>query len=127
MGERILQNLLPDINVNSAGISGLIDHPADATAENVAGKHGIPLCGHMGRKVTAEMLHSANLILVMENDHLRHLTAIAPEIRGKTMLFARWLENKEIPDPYRKSIDVFEHVFCLLQQASHEWAKRLKK
>ncbi|EPZ4759897.1 polysaccharide biosynthesis/export family protein [Escherichia coli] len=58
---------------------------------------------------------------------LTQVTAIAPEVRGKTMLFGQWLEQKEIPDPYRKSQDAFEHVYGMLERASQEWAKRLSR
>ncbi|MCV5178571.1 protein-tyrosine-phosphatase Etp, partial [Escherichia coli] len=46
---------------------------------------------------------------------------------GKTLLFGQWLEQKEIPDPYRKSQDAFEHVYGMLERASQEWAKRLSR
>ena len=46
---------------------------------------------------------------------------------GETMLFGQWLEQKEIPDPYRKSQDAFEHVYGMLERASQEWAKRLSR
>lgn len=35
--------------------------------------------------------------------------------------------TKEIPDPYRKSQDAFEHVYGMLERASQEWAKRLSR
>ena len=63
----------------------------------------------------------------MESEHIAQVTAIAPEVRGKTMLFGQWLEQKEIPDPYRKSQDAFEHVYGMLERASQEWAKRLSR
>jgi protein-tyrosine phosphatase len=42
----------------------------------------------------------------MEKSHIEQIGKIAPEARGKTMLFGHWL-NKEIPDPYRKSEEAF--------------------
>ncbi|HAG6128129.1 TPA: protein tyrosine phosphatase [Escherichia coli] len=75
----------------------------------------------------AEMARNYDLILAMESEHIAQVTAIAPEVRGKTMLFGQWLEQKEIPDPYRKSQDAFEHVYGMLERASQEWAKRLSR
>ena len=106
IGERLLRKRLPGVKVKSAGVHGLVKHPADATAADVAANHGVSLEGHAGRK---------------------QVTAIAPEVRGKTMLFGQWLEQKEIPDPYRKSQDAFEHVYGMLERASQEWAKRLSR
>ncbi|MFS3853891.1 hypothetical protein ACK6WA_03925, partial [Escherichia coli] len=89
--------------------------------------HRVSLEGHAGRKLTAEMARNYDLILAMESEHIAQVTAIAPEVRGKTMLFGQWLEQKEIPDPYRKSQDAFEHVYGMLERASQEWAKRLSR
>ena len=50
---------------------------------------------------------------------------MAPESRGKSLLFGQWLEPQDIPDPYRKSREAFEYVFGLLGKASQEWARRL--
>lgn len=65
------------------------------------------------------------LITVMEPEHLRFIAAMAPESRGKSLLFGQWLEPQDIPDPYRKSREAFEYVFGLLGKASREWARRL--
>ncbi|THD96000.1 protein-tyrosine-phosphatase Etp [Shigella flexneri] len=127
IGERLLRKRLPGVKVKSAGVHGLVKHSADATAADVAANHGVSLEGHAGRKLTAEMARNYDLILAMESEHIAQVTAIAPEVRGKTMLFGQWLEQKEIPDPYRKSQDAFEHVYSMLERASQEWAKRLSR
>ncbi len=100
---------------------------ANGRTADVAANHGVSLEGHAGRKLTAEMARNYDLILAMESEHIAQVTAIAPEVRGKTMLFGQWLEQKEIPDPYRKSQDAFEHVYGMLERASQEWAKRLSR
>ncbi|STT65537.1 Protein tyrosine phosphatase [Klebsiella pneumoniae] len=41
------------------------------------------------------------------------------------MLFGHWLEGKEIPDPYRKSDEVFDSVYKLIDIASQRWAAKL--
>lgn len=93
IGERLLRKRLPGVKVKSAGVHGLVKHPADATAADVAANHGVSLEGHAGRKLTAEMARNYDLILAMESEHIAQVTAIAPEVRGKTMLFGQWLEQ----------------------------------
>ena len=66
-----------------------------------------------------------DLLLVMDHTHLEQVCKIAPEVRGKTMLFGHWLDGKEIPDPYRKSDEAFESVYQLIEPASQRWAVRL--
>ncbi|HFZ8994536.1 TPA: protein tyrosine phosphatase [Citrobacter freundii] len=124
-GERLLRQLLPSCKVDSAGVLGLEGHSADPMAAEVASQHGISLEGHVARKLTPEIARKYGLILVMEPEHIEQVTAIAPEARGKTMLYGHWSGKKDIPDPYRKNQDAYEHVYSLLEQASQEWAKRL--
>ena len=127
IGERLLRQQLPGKQVTSAGIFGLEGCPADADAKNVAWRHGVSLEDHVARKVTRCLLQKSDLILVMEPEHLRFIAAMAPENRGKSLLFGQWLETKDIPDPYRKSQEAFEYVFEQLGKASQEWARRLRQ
>ncbi|SQD05246.1 phosphotyrosine-protein phosphatase [Escherichia coli] len=62
IGERLLRKRLPGVKVKSAGVHGLVKHPADATAADVAANHGVSLEGHAGRKLTAEMARNYDLI-----------------------------------------------------------------
>ncbi|RRC63171.1 protein tyrosine phosphatase, partial [Escherichia coli] len=117
IGERILKQLLPTMQVDSAGTAALIDHNADNSAIKIAKKHGISLEGHKGKQFTAKLARNYDLILAMEKIHINQIEKIAPEARGKTMLFGHWLENRDIPDPYRKSDEAFASVFVLIQRS----------
>ncbi|HBK2393751.1 TPA: protein tyrosine phosphatase, partial [Escherichia coli] len=44
---------------------------------------------------------------------------------GKTMLYGYWVNNLEIPDPYRKSEEAFSSVYKLIEQAANCWADKL--
>ncbi|WP_241647578.1 protein tyrosine phosphatase [Rosenbergiella metrosideri] len=126
-GERLLRQLLPNKIVDSAGTGALKGHAADATASLVAEKHHLSLADHQGQQFTRQLAQQYDLILVMEKHHQEEVSAIAPEARGKTMLFAHWINNKQIPDPYRKSEEAFEHVYQLIEQAARAWATKLGK
>ena len=127
IGERILKQLLPTMQVESAGTAALIDHNADNSAIKIAKKHGISLEGHKGKQFTAKLARNYDLILAMEKIHINQIEKIAPEARGKTMLFGHWLENRDIPDPYRKSDEAFASVFVLIQRSSQLWVEKLIK
>ncbi len=124
-GEYLLKTLLPEKKVSSAGIAAVIGKPADKMACKVSESHGISLDGHLGRQLTPELCQENDLILVMEQGHINAVTDIAPEARGKTMLFSYWLEKQDIPDPYRQSIEAFEHVYKLINASAIEWAKKI--
>ena len=125
IGERLLRQQLPGKQISSAGVWGMEGSPADEGAQYVALRHGISLDDHRARKLTPGLMQKADLILVMEPEHLRFIAAVSPECRGKSLLFGQWLENSDIPDPYRKSREAFEYVFGQLVKASQEWARRV--
>jgi protein-tyrosine phosphatase len=125
MGEGILQRQIPEIAIGSAGTSGLTGQGVYAQALEVAAAHGISLDNHVARAVTVPMLKQYDLILAMEQAHINRISQIAPEVRGKVLLYGKWLGGQEIPDPYGQSRDAFEYVFRLLGEASQEWASRL--
>ncbi|MDH5979702.1 low molecular weight phosphotyrosine protein phosphatase [Vibrio splendidus] len=128
-GERVLQKLLPNKEVASAGISSeksrLIGKPADDTAILIAAENGIDVKNHQSQQVTPQLCAQYDLILVMEKGHLEALTRISPEVRGKTMLFGQWIGQKDIPDPHTQSREAFEYAFQLIDKAAQAWAKKL--
>jgi protein-tyrosine phosphatase len=125
IGERYLRRALPNKKIDSAGTDALVDHAADESAIKVAGAHGLSLEGHKGRQFTSSLGRQYDLILVMERFHIEQIGRIAPEARGKTMLFGQWMERKDIPDPYRKSEEAFASVYQLIEQAGKCWAEKL--
>ncbi|PSU57810.1 phosphotyrosine protein phosphatase [Photobacterium phosphoreum] len=128
-GERILKAKLPHKEIFSAGLatvkSGLSNKPADSMASTVAKLHGYSLEGHQAQQLTTELCRNADLILVMEKSHTDGVANIAPEARGKTMLFGQWIGQQDIPDPYRQSIEAFEHAFLLIEKSAEAWLKKL--
>ncbi|MDO6639197.1 protein tyrosine phosphatase [Shewanella sp. 5_MG-2023] len=128
-GERVLKNLLPNKDITSAGIavkrSGLVDKSADKTATEVAIEHNVDLSGHKAKQLTSSLCRDYDLILVMEKGHINAVAEIAPEARGKVMLFGHWLDQKEIPDPYKLSREVFEHSYSLIEKSAQSWARKL--
>lgn len=126
MGKRILQSLLPEKRIKSAGVGALVGHPADPLALQVSNEKGINLEGHSGTQFTTAMSIEYDLILVMDKNHIEQVSKIAPHARGKTMLIGHWMGNKEIPDPYKQSKEAFEFVYQLIDEACRSWALRLR-
>ena len=124
--ERLLQQALPEKKIASAGISALVGNSADSSATEVAQAHALSLDGHVAQQLTRELCQQYDLILVMEQKHIDAVTRIAPEVRGKTMLYGHWLK-RDIPDPYRQSREAFEFTFDLIAEATQAWAQRLNK
>lgn len=122
MGERLLQQALPDKRIVSAGLRALEGAPADLRACQAATACGYSLEGHRAQQVTQTLCHDVDLILTMEKKHTEHLCAYWPELRGKTRLFGHWQNAAEMGDPYGKSQEAFDQLFLLMQQAAANWA-----
>ncbi|GAB2800044.1 hypothetical protein GCM10027040_29470 [Halomonas shantousis] len=75
------------------------------------------------------MIQQADVILVMSEGQRHAIGKILPSAIGKTLLFGRWLgqggKGIEIPDPYRKSREAFEHVHDQLVKAADTWSSKL--
>ncbi|NDO80353.1 protein tyrosine phosphatase [Citrobacter sp. NCU1] len=123
--ERLLKSYHPALTVESAGLGALSGHGADPSAFSVAAAHNLSLDGHCARQISGRMCRDYDLILTMEKHHITRLCEIAPEMRGKVMLFGHWDSEREIPDPYRKSRDAFEAVYSLLERSARQWAQAL--
>ncbi len=124
--ERLLKQYEPALTVESAGLGALVGKGADERATSVAQAHNLSLDAHVASQVSGRMCREYDLILTMERRHIHALCEIAPEMRGKVMLFGHWDGEREIPDPYRKSREAFEAVYTLLDQSARQWAQALK-
>ena len=128
----MLQQRLPHKTVHSAGITAMKHSDGngwdmDKTARAIAEQHGFSFPKHQAQQLTRELINQYDLVLVMEQAHRHHIAQRYPEAQAKTMLLGQWLEQgaKEIPDPYKKSDEVYEHVLKLIDQATDTWSTKL--
>ncbi|GAB6264340.1 arsenate reductase/protein-tyrosine-phosphatase family protein [Photobacterium sp. 53610] len=128
-GEALLKRLLPGKKIRSAGLntdkSGLKGKPADRMATEIAAENGVSLEGHQAQQLTAELCREFDLILVMEKVHIDAVVSVAPEARGKTMLFGQWIGQHDIPDPFRMSREAYEYAYHLIDKAALAWVEKL--
>lgn len=100
------------VEVRSAGIMGLIDHPADPLAVKVMAEVGVDISAHRSSAVTEDLVRWADHILVMEMRHATVLRDRFPESDSKVLMLGTFGGLVEIPDPvggwrwrFRKSRD----------------------
>ena len=124
-GERLLQQYFPEKTVHSAGIIAQNDRPAYDSAIRIAQQHSLSLENHQSRRLTSELCKKTDLILVMENDHIAKIHQLFPETRGKVMLFGQWINKTELPDPHKRSDEMFEHVYQLMEKAAIAWQGKI--
>ena len=122
MAEYLLKQHHPNIHVESAGISGLVGHPADDKAQLCMLRLNIDMSNHIAKKLNAELIKKADLILVMSNNQQRHLEQTWPFAKGKVFRLGHW-QNKNISDPYQHDQKIFDDTCELIQQCVTDWKK----
>ncbi|MBN8713364.1 MAG: low molecular weight phosphotyrosine protein phosphatase [Xanthomonadales bacterium] len=110
-----------DIELCSAGLGAVVDHPMDATALQVLAEHGVDGAAHRARQLTVAMLREADLVLGMEKRHVDAMIGMAPEASGKIFMLDKWLQGRDIPDPYRQQRAAFDHVHRMITQGIDSW------
>ena len=119
---------LPEKHIETAGLNAMEGHVVEPKARALAEAHGLDVSAHRARQVNMDILQGADLVLVMSDGQRLAVGQLDPAALGKTMLLGRWLDGgqgREIPDPFRKSNEAFEHVHQLLAQAVDSWVGRL--
>ena len=109
MAEMLLKNEvelnnLDNVSVSSAGLLAYPGNPPDPRMVEYLLKTGIPVKRHRSRQITEEDMDWADLILVMEKDHVMMIERSWPEITGKVELLGKFLSEgpsvDDIIDPF---------------------------
>lgn len=119
-----LKNHRSPIRVSSAGISALVNYPAEPTAQIVMKKNGIDISSHRARLLTIDLIRQTDLIFVMTDSQRVILERQFLTAKGKTYLLGHW-RNFEIKDPLNQPIDAFEKVYQQIDMAWHDWKTRI--
>src|SRR5690554_5459083 len=98
-------------SVSSAGLGALVGKTIDATALIMLERHGHVPAPHVARQLDEALLADADLVLVMEKEHLQEISRCFPQAHGKTFLLGKWRDGTEIPDPYQKDEAAFERAY----------------
>ena len=128
MAEALLRDALRDrgeITVESAGLGAMVDWPAAEHAETLLSERGIDISAHRARQLTPEIIHEADLILVMELGHKKAIEIEDTTARGKVFRLGEW-RDKDIHDPFQKPRQEFARVLREIEACIEDWAERLK-
>lgn len=118
LAERYFRSIVPEteVKVLSAGLHSAEGRPADPVMVETAGRHGIDMANWASTHVDQKMMEESDVILVMEHRHYRSLVERFPNADGRILLLGM-VPNEasvgEIPDPYGKSREAYEH--CVAQ------------
>lgn len=112
--------------IDSAGLAALVGQPIAPLAADVLATHGLDASAHRARQATREMLQAFDLVLAMDAGHVARMHAMAPETTGRVFLLDKWVESRDVPDPYRQPRGVFERVYGMIEEGVRAWLPRLR-
>lgn len=116
--------------IDSAGTGDWhIGSPPDARASEAAMRRGYDLSALRARKVTPEDLAGFDYVLAMDEENVRALKALAPELEHKVRLFTEFSSTPTpaVPDPYKGGAEGFERVLDLVEDAARGLLRDVRK
>ena len=119
-----------DFSWDSAGMQGYhIGKQADPRTRKTAQNRGISMNDLRARQITDADFETFDLLLAMDESHLRSLRGMAPEnAKHKAQLYLPYCQMSgitEVPDPYYKDQSAFETVLDLIDVATPRLINRL--
>lgn len=115
------EGLSEQIELDSAGTIRLhTGNPPDDRMIETARRRGVDMTGR-ARQIAAADLETFDWVLVMDEDNLADVEALASQNGGSTARIAMYCEfctehdESEVPDPYYGGVDGFEKVLDLLE------------
>jgi protein-tyrosine phosphatase len=136
MAERVAERAaadagITDVEFSSAGtISEEYDDPMDRRAVTVLEKHGYRHADHRARRVTAAQLKSADLVVAMEDSHVRSVLKLATD-PSKVSLLTDFDPAAEpgsgVPDPWFGSDAGFSDTLTAIEAAMPGLLDRIRE
>jgi protein-tyrosine phosphatase len=89
----------PRIRVHSSGTHGLVHHPLDATAAEAITALGVGDYGFRARRLVAEMVTDADLVLTATRQHRSAAVSLAPRAAARTFTIREFARLCSQVDP----------------------------
>jgi protein-tyrosine-phosphatase len=110
-----------DVEVLSAGIMMLNGMGATEQTRAVLAREGIDVSSHKSQRITKELAHKSDLILVMEKLHEERLRQLVPEVKNRVFLLKEFAQindnNLNIEDPIGQSLEFYQATMDVINVA----------
>jgi protein-tyrosine phosphatase len=136
IAERVAERAAADAGISgvefsSAGtISEEYDDPMDRRAAAVLKEHGYRYSDHKARRITEVQIESADLVVAMENVHLRRVLELAPD-PSRVCLLTEFdpaaVPGSGVPDPWFGSQGDFYTTLTAIEAAMPGLLDRIRE
>ena len=125
VAEVLLSEACPHLRVASAGFNAPEGRGASPLMVEFAARDGVDLTQHRARRLSQAAPDTFDLLLVMEDAHLKEMAARLPHLRARTMLLSHWIGGQDIADPINEDEAFNERVYAEIQHAVTAWSSKL--
>jgi protein-tyrosine phosphatase len=108
--------------VESAGLAALVGHAADPFAQALMAERGLDIAKHRARQLTQALVTGVDLVIAMEEGHVREVEALVPAARGRVHRIGK-LGGFDVPDPYGEPRAEFEKALALIERGLDDFEK----
>lgn len=124
------QGTLGQLSVDSCGLIEQENRRSPELAIEAAASFGVDMSNHRSRVLTADIVHRAGVLFVMDIDLYRRVRKLYPRAKGK-LFFLGALHNDrtsslDIADPYGQSLEKFQQIFARIIGAIDNFVKLAK-
>lgn len=105
----LLKDQYPQKHIDSAGLSAVVGNPVDPKSQTVMDPYDIDMSKHVAKQIDEKLVMTADIIFTMSDSQTKWIEGRWPHCRGKTFKIGHWID-KDITDPYRHDISLFETV-----------------
>ncbi|MEC5210338.1 protein-tyrosine phosphatase [Psychrobacter sp. PL15] len=128
IADALLSDRYPQKHIDSAGLSAVVDHPADDKALAVMTEHNsvvnASMSNHIAKQISEELVSKADLILTMSTSQSKWIEAQWPQCRGKAFRIGHWID-KDIADPYGHAESSFEIARQGIIDSLDQWFNKI--
>lgn len=124
MAAGLLLAQYPNKHIDSAGLSAVVNHSADANAIAVMRDEAIDISDHIAKQINESLAIQADIILTMSDNQTKWIETTWPFCRGKTFKIGHWLEI-DIADPYRLDKSAFLVAKQDIIAGLNSWADKI--
>lgn len=116
------------VAVQSAGVAASVDQSASPHAVTVVAEHDIDIANHRASPLSQELVHNADLVLVMSSAHLFAVGELGGS--AKVSMITDFLESDEagapVEDPFGGDADAYRRTYDQLSNAVAALLARLE-
>lgn len=124
MGEFFLKKNHPNLHIESAGLSAMVGHAADEKALTCMNSKQIDMRSHMAKQINADLIKTADLVLVMSSNQQKHIENTWPFAKGKVFRLGHW-QGQNVPDPYKLDQAFFEQTCNNIESYVSDWQSHI--